>query len=205
MRTVIFDLGETLVDETRQWEIAAQAAGVPPFTLSGVIGALIAQRRPFHEAFAVLGVDRVSAIDHGYEVTLDVFYPDAIPALHRLRDIGYPIGIVANQPQGIAEDLAAMNLPLDVIATSATYGVAKPNPVFFHRIVADCGVPADQIVYVGDRLDNDILPAQSAGLQAVFIKRGPWGFIQASWPEATEIRHQIDTLTDLPAVLATMS
>jgi HAD superfamily hydrolase (TIGR01509 family) len=205
VRTVIFDLGETLVDETRQWEIVAQAAGVPSFTLSGVIGALIAQHRPFHDAFAMLGVDRVSATDHGYEVTPEVFYPDASPTLQHLKDLGYPIGIVANQPQGIAEDLAAMDLPLDVIATSVTYGVAKPDPAFFHRIVADCGVPADQIVYVGDRLDNDILPAQSIGMQAVFIKRGPWGFIQATWPEAAEVRHQIDTLTELPAVLAAMS
>lgn len=131
MRTVIFDLGETLVDETRQWEVVAQATGVPAFTLSGVIGALIAQRRPFHEAFPLLGVDRVSAVEHGYEVTIDLFYPDALPTLHRLREIGYPIGIVANQPHGIAEHLAAMNLPLDVIATSATYGVAKPDPAFF--------------------------------------------------------------------------
>lgn len=204
MHTVIFDLGETLVDETRQWETVARAAGVPAFTLSGVIGAMISQRRSFAEAFTELGIERVSAVDHGYEVTLDLFYPDALPTLHRLRALDYPLGIVANQPQGIAEDLAAMNLPLDVIATSVTYGVAKPDPAFFHRIVADCGVPADQIVYVGDRLDNDILPAQSIGMQAVFIRRGPWGFIQASWPEARQVRHQIDTLTDLPALLATM-
>jgi HAD superfamily hydrolase (TIGR01509 family) len=157
------------------------------------------------DPYVPLGVQRVTATEHGFSLQLSDFYADAIPTLQRLQELGYPIGIVANQPQGIAEDLAAMNLPLDVIATSATYGVAKPDPAFFHRIVADCGVPPDQIVYVGDRLDNDILPAQSVGMQAVFLKRGPWGFIQASWPEAREVRHQIDQLTDLPAILASMS
>jgi FMN phosphatase YigB (HAD superfamily) len=204
VRTVIFDLGETLVDETRQWEIVAAAAGVPMFTLAGVMGAMIAQRREFFEVFTELDVPRVSAVDHGYAVTTDIFYPDAIPTLHRLRDLGHPIGIVANQPHGIAEQLAAMHLPLDVIGTSVTYGVAKPDPGFFHRIVEDCGRPADEIVYVGDRLDNDILPALSIGMQAVFLRRGPWGFIQARWPEAAEIPYRIDALDDLPDLLATI-
>ena len=204
MRTIIFDLGETLVDETRQWQIVADAAGIPSFTLSGVIGAMISQGRSFHEAFAEIGVPRVSAVDHGYEVTTDVFYPDAIPTLRRLRELGYPIGSVANQPHGIAEDLAAMDLSLDILATSATYGVAKPDPAFFERIIADCQQPADQIVYVGDRLDNDILPAQRVGMQAVFLRRGPWGFIQASWPEAAQVRYRIDSLLELPAVLDDM-
>jgi FMN phosphatase YigB (HAD superfamily) len=54
VRTVIFDLGETLVDETRQWEMVARAADVPAFTLSGVIGAMISQRRSFEDAFTDL-------------------------------------------------------------------------------------------------------------------------------------------------------
>ncbi|HYI25176.1 MAG TPA: HAD family hydrolase [Thermomicrobiales bacterium] len=201
MKTVIFDLGETLVEETRQWEIAAQAAGVPFFTLAGTIGALIARGEPFHHAFAELGVERVSAVDHGYVVDTSVFYPDAIPTIRTLKDLGYRVGIIANQPDGIAEQLAAMDLPLDVIATSATYGVAKPDPAFFERVVADCGVPASEIAYVGDRLDNDILPAQSIGLHAIFIRRGPWGVIQSRWPEASQAHHRIDTLDELPAVL----
>lgn len=41
-------------------------------------------------------------------------------------------------------------------------------------------------------------------MQAVFLKRGPWGFIQASWQEAQQVRHQIDTLTALPDELASM-
>ncbi len=33
-----------------------------------------------------------------------------------------------------------------------------------------------EVLYVGDRLDNDVLPAKSAGMQAVLIRRGPWGY-----------------------------
>jgi HAD superfamily hydrolase (TIGR01662 family) len=204
MGTVIFDLGETLVEETRQWQIVARAAGVPFFTLAATIGALIERGEPFHHAFAELGVERVSAVDHGYVVDTDIFYPDAIPALRTLKALGYRVGIVANQPHGIAEQLAAIDLPLDVLATSTTYGVAKPDPAFFDRVAADCGVPPSEIAYVGDRIDNDILPAQSIGMHAIFIRRGPWGVIQSRWPEMSQVRHRIDALDELPAVLATI-
>lgn len=201
MRTVIFDLGETLVDETRHWQIVADAVGVPMFTFSAVLGAVLERGGQHGDVFAELGVERVSAVDGGYVVDAEVFYPDALPTLRRLKDLGYRVGIVANQPHGIAEQLQAMGLALDVIATSATYGVAKPDPRFFERIVADCGVEANDIVYVGDRLDNDILPAQSIGMHAVFIRRGPWGFVQAHWQEMGQVRHRIESLDELPEVL----
>jgi FMN phosphatase YigB (HAD superfamily) len=205
MHTVIFDLGETLVDETRQWATAARVAGVPMFTLSAAIGAVIERRLDHGAAFTDLGIPRVTMVDSGYAVTLDDFYPDALPTLATLRDEGYPLGIVANQPAGVAEQLEAMGLELDVIATSATYGVAKPDRRFFERIVADAGRPPGEIVYVGDRLDNDILPALAVGMQAVFLRRGPWGYAHARWPEAASIPHRIDTLTELPAVLRAIS
>lgn len=179
MKTVIFDLGETLVDETRQWEIVAKAANVPFFTFSALLGSVLERGLPHQAVFEELGIEPISAVNHGYVVDVNVFYEDAIPTLRRLRAEGYRVGIVANQPQGIVEQLNAMDLHLDVMASSATYGVAKPDPRFFHRIVEDCGVPAGDIVYVGDRLDNDILPAQSIGMHTIFIRRGPWGFIQA--------------------------
>jgi HAD superfamily hydrolase (TIGR01662 family) len=201
MLTVIFDLGETLVDETLQWQVVADATGVPYFTLAGVIGAKIQQRQDHWAAYDDLGIEPMPAVRHGYRVDLSVFYPDAIPTLRVLKEGGYRVGIVANQPEGIAEQLAELDLRLDVVATSATYGVAKPAPAFFERIVADCGVPAAEIVYVGDRLDNDVLPAQAAGMYAVFIRRGPWGYIHAHWPEMADVRHRIDGLSELPDVL----
>lgn len=201
MHTVIFDLGETLVDETRQWQVVARAAGIPAFTLAAMIGAVIERGLEHGEAFAEIGVPRVSMADTDYAVGVDDFYADALPTLAALRDAGHRLGIVANQPAGVAEQLAGMDLRLDVVATSATYGVAKPDPRFFARIAADCGVPPGEIVYVGDRLDNDILPAQAVGMHAVFLRRGPWGYIHARRPEMAQVRHRVDTLAELPEIL----
>jgi HAD superfamily hydrolase (TIGR01662 family) len=201
MKTVIFDLGETLVDETRQWEVAARAANVPFFTLAGVIGSVIERGLEHRAAWAELGIQPVSSVDHGYVVDAEVFYADAIPALRSLQDEGYRVGIVANQPAGIVEQVEAMDLRLDIVASSATFGVAKPDPRFFARIVEACAVPAHEIVYVGDRLDNDILPAQSIGIHAVFIRRGPWGVVQSRWPEMSRVRYRVDSLAELPDLL----
>jgi hypothetical protein len=41
IEVVVFDVGETLVDETRAWSEQADAAGVPRLTLFGALGALI--------------------------------------------------------------------------------------------------------------------------------------------------------------------
>lgn len=43
LSAVVFDVGETLVDETRAWTAVAEAAGVTPFTLFASLGALISR------------------------------------------------------------------------------------------------------------------------------------------------------------------
>jgi FMN phosphatase YigB (HAD superfamily) len=39
-------------------------------------------------------------------------------------------------------------------------------------VLEEAGAPAEEILYVGDRVDNDVLPARAAGLQAIRIRRG---------------------------------
>ena len=68
--------------------------------------------------------------------------------------------------------------------SSARWGVEKPAPAFFERIVSECGVDEDAIAYVGDRVDNDVEPALAAGMVAVHIRRGPWGHLHEPPPAA---------------------
>ena len=60
---------------------------------------------------------------------------------------------------------------------SAAWGLHKPDPAFFARVAAELGLPPAAIAYVGDRVDNDVRPAAAAGMVAVFVRRGPWGWI----------------------------
>jgi FMN phosphatase YigB (HAD superfamily) len=191
---VVFDLGETLVDETSNWQRWAEYLGVPSLTFFAVLGAMISQRRPHTDAFAYFkpdfdfdeDVQRKAAAGLPWHLTLDDLYADALPTLARLREQGYRLAVMANQPVEAIPLLAS--LPVDLYATSAGWGVSKPDPAFFARVVAEVGVEARQIAYVGDRVDNDVLPAKASGMLAVHLRRGPWGVIQSEWPEA----HQAD-------------
>ena len=92
--------------------------------------------------------------------------------------------------------------PIDVVASSASWAVEKPSPAFFARIVAETGLDASEIAYVGDRVDNDVVPAADAGMVAVHLRRGPWGHLQADWPEVGRAAIRIEGLDELVPALA---
>ncbi len=186
IRCVTFDIGETLVDETRMWSEFARRLGVTPLTLSSVLGALIATGRDHHDLWDVLGVDR----------------PTVGECVAAVRRAGLIVGVAGNQPATVERVLAAAGLEADFVASSAAWGVAKPNPAFFARLIAEANVPAESILYVGDRLDNDILPARAIGMHTVFIRRGPWGHIHALKEEVALADLRLNSLHELATYFA---
>ncbi len=69
--------------------------------------------------------------------------------------------------------------------------------LFSERIAVESDIEPGRIAYVGDRLDNDILPVMQAGIWAVFIRRGPWGHLHALRTEAGVADARIDSLAEL--------
>jgi HAD superfamily hydrolase (TIGR01549 family) len=209
IRVVFFDIGETLVDETSQWGGWADWLGIPRLTFFAVLGGVIQRGEHHRRVFDLLrpGIDLAreraarTAAGHAEHFDRSDIYPDAIPCLEALRRQGYRIGLAGNQPEGVEELLRAMELPVDLIASSAGWGVEKPSPEFFARVVALAGAPPSDIAYVGDRVDNDVAPATAAGLVAVFLRRGPWGFLQADHPDAARAHIRLDSLEALPDAL----
>jgi len=121
-------------------------------------------------------------------------YPDALPCLERLREAGVRVGVAANQPRRSEAWLRGRLGPDVLVATSAAWGVEKPSPAFFARLLELAGEPADRVAYVGDRVDNDVLPAAAAGMRTVFVERGPWAAVQASWPDAERADARVSDL-----------
>jgi FMN phosphatase YigB (HAD superfamily) len=204
IKAVFFDIGETLINETRQWSLLADWMGVPRMTMFGALGGLISDRRDYRELFDILRPDLgwkgvLSGFrEHGFDAFCpEDLYPDVVPALGTLKGHGYFVGIAGNQPVEREKDLDAMNLPANLIATSGSWGLAKPSPQFFERVVSEAGCRRDEIAYVGDRVDHDVLPAANAGLIPIHIIRGPWGYLQCDWPEAAKARAQVTTLTEI--------
>jgi HAD superfamily hydrolase (TIGR01662 family) len=201
---VAFDVGETLVDETRMWGERADRLGIPRLGFFAALGAVIEARRPHREVYALLGHAPPAPDDWWADLRDSDLYPDAAPTLAELRRRGYRVAIVGNQPRGAAAALRRLGAAADLVATSEHWGVAKPAPGFFARLTAETGAAAREIAYVGDRVDNDILPAKAMGLAAVFVRRGPWGIVQAAWPEAAAADLRLENLGELPDRLATL-
>ena len=187
---VVFDVGETLVDETHAWEVAADTAGVPRFTLMGVLGGLAARGERHSRVWEI-----VDAPPTVVGFAPGDFYADALPCLERLRGAGYFVGAVGNTGRATEDVLRPY---VDFVGSSARWGIEKPSREFFSRLVSECGRPPEEIAYVGDRVDNDVEPARAAGLVAVHVRRGPWGYLQR--PSAADIR--VDSLAELPDRLA---
>ncbi len=162
--------------------------GVPRLTFMAVLGAVIARGGEHHGAFAAVGVadwrDWLPRVDAAYGgFRRDDLYPDVLPALAGLRDRGYRLAIVANQPAARSAELRALGVTADVVAMSGELGVAKPDPAFFERALELMGSPdPGSVAYVGDRVDNDVVPAAAAGMRAVWIRRGPWAAVQEPLP-----------------------
>ena len=187
---VVFDVGETLVDETRAWERVADRYGVPRFTLMALVGAVIERGESHRQAFELLGIDGPFG---GF--SSDQLYPDAVPCLRALRERGLLVGAVGNM-QALNEDVVRPYV--DFVGSSERWGVEKPSPEFFDRVVAEADRPANEIAYVGDRVDNDVLPAKRAGMFAVHVRRGPWGVLH----DASEADARIESLDELAEAFA---
>lgn len=209
IRAVVFDVGEVIIDETTEYGTWADWLGVPRHTFSAVFGAIIAQGRDYREAFEDLSpgfdldVERRRRIEAGRGEYFDArdVYSDVRPCLTKLRMRGYWTALAGNQTTRAGRCLRELHLPVDLIATSDEWGVEKPSPEFFGMLISTAGVEASEIMYVGDRLDNDILPARQAGLVTTLIRRGPWGRIQATSDDAALADHRIDSLDQLPQLL----
>ena len=202
IKAVVFDQGETLVNETRFWSSVAAYAGVPDFTLFGVLGGLIERRENHRSVFSIMQIESVDPGIIGYQIEQRDLYPDVIRTLTRLHHDGYILGSAGNQSSGVEGEMANLGLPLALNATSAGWGLSKPDPAFFQRIATELELAPEEILYIGDRLDNDVLPALGVGMHAAFIRRGPWGYLHSTWPELADVEHQITDLGQVPQVIA---
>ena len=199
VRAIVFDVGETLVDESSAWAALAKLAGVTPLTLAGVLGAVIERGEHHSRVWEILDAAQPAEPLSIRDVDL---YPDALECVRAVRQAGLIAGIAGNQPAEAEAELRLAGFEADFIASSAKWGVAKPSPEFFSRIVASARTSPEHIVYVGDRLDNDVLSARAAGMETIFIRRGPWDYLHAQHLDAALASARIDSLNEITSAVA---
>jgi HAD superfamily hydrolase (TIGR01549 family) len=205
---VVLDIGEVVIDETRVWTVWAELLGVSPGTLLAVLGAAVSQGGDHHDAFPHVAPNvEWSDLEDEHETRYGGFraedvYPDVVPAFTALRAQGLRVVLAGNQPGRRTAQLHALGLPVDDLVTSDELGVEKPDPAFFAAVLARLEVDdPSRVLYVGDRVDNDVLPASEAGLATCWLTRGPWGQLQ-ELPEDLEPDLVLEGLGELPELIA---
>jgi HAD superfamily hydrolase (TIGR01549 family) len=174
-----------------------------------VFGAVIATGRDYRETFQHfvpgfdLGSERLARAAARQPETYGAedLYQDARPCLAALKGMGLRVGLAGNQTRESEAILHSLGLLVDVIGTSDSWCVEKPSPEFFARVVDEAGCAASSVLYVGDRLDNDIRPAQEMGLATCLVRRGPWGFILRDAELEARCLFKVGNLKSLPALL----
>ncbi|MFJ2197992.1 HAD family hydrolase [Streptomyces violaceusniger] len=213
IESVVFDIGSTLVREDRYWGDWADWLGVPRHTLSALVGAVVAQGRDDKDAIRLVrpGVDidaewrAREAAGRGEWLDESDVYPDVRSALGGLRESGLRVVLAGNQSLRAGELLRELGLPVDAVATSSEWGVAKPDPEFFRRVLELGGAASGDTLYVGDYPVFDIRPAKGAGLRAAHIRRGPWAYLWADTADAAMADWRIDSLSELVEIVAESS
>ena len=198
---IFFDVGSTLVDETEAYNHRVREM---------IMNTDI--------AFSVFDNKRIELAKQGFDGNSEAIkyfglkktpwhsedeipFEDALDTLESLKEQGYKLGIIANQSAGTAQRLENWGLLkyFDVIAASAELGVSKPNKLIFEKAIELAGCQPQNSAMVGDRLDNDIIPAKALGMKTVWIRKGlsiyqniDFGKNIADWV--------IDTLSDLKEI-----
>ncbi|MFH9135982.1 HAD family hydrolase [Streptomyces sp. NPDC017524] len=206
METIVLDIGETLVRDDRHWASWANWLGVPPHTLSALVGAAVAQGREATDALRVLRPDMDveeayrarAAAGRGEHLDESDLYQDVRPALGELRAAGIRVVVAGNGTVRAGELLRGLDLPVDLVVTSDEWGARKPDPEFFARVAEVAGAAPGATLYVGDHPAEDLFPAAAAGMRTAHLRRGPYGHWWAEHPDVVETADfRIDALTEL--------
>lgn len=175
IKWIFFDMGSTLIDETLAMEhrirevIEGTDVTYEQFIKKKIYFAK--QNKPADlETIKFYGLTKTP-----WHKEDERLFPDTIECLEKLHK-HYRIGIIANQSLGSKERLEKFGILkyIDVVVASAEEGVAKPHKRIFEIALERAQCKPDEAAMVGDRLDNDIVPANEIGMYTIWIKQGNW-------------------------------
>ena len=198
IKWIYFDVGSTLVDEADAYDHRVRdmiaGTGITFQEFDKVRIALAGQGFDGNSAaIKYFGLDKTP-----WHSEDEIPFSEAQSTLEILCRKGYKLGIIANQNPGLEKRLENWGLRqyFEVIAASAEIGYAKPDKEIFESAFKLAGCTAQESVMVGDRLDNDIIPAKSVGMKTVWVKNGLAKYQNADLGKSVA-DHQISSLSEL--------
>lgn len=201
IKYLFFDIGSTLVDESecvkKRCEVIIESNNI--------------DRQEFYDrveecaktdSYAV----RTAALYYGAEIPrwygeLEKLYPDTKMILEILSQ-KYKLGVIANQVSGTKDRLDNWGIGkyFDVVVASAEAGCAKPDLKIFNLALEQAECKPNEAVMIGDRLDNDVVPAKQLGMKTVWVRQG-FAKYQSISNETEKPDFIIDTIGDILDIL----
>lgn len=216
VRWIFFDVGDTLLDEQDSMsDWCRQVAEILPrfgrtVTAADVWNARqnayaemapIVLRRLF-DLLSVNNDDASAVLDLAkYNHAMEQPFPGTSDVLKNLA-ARFKLGVIANQAEGTAQRLCGHGWEdiFSVCISSTEAGLRKPDPAIFHLALKEANCAAENAVMIGDRIDNDIAPAKSLGMQTIRLKQGMSRYQNPRSP--TEEPHAtLSSIIELPPLL----
>ena len=202
MRTLVFDVDDTLYDHTSPFRRAVyRTIEFPEQYIEALYVAFRKHSDAMFEATETgalsledMRLARIQRACLEFDVEIDEAVAAAFqaeylahqgeielaPAMREVldycRETGIPMAVITNGPtehqwRKIKQLGLEQWIARDRIVISSEVGVAKPDTSIFRMVEERCGVSAEELVYIGDAYENDIIGAKDAGWQAIWLNR----------------------------------
>lgn len=198
---LFFDVGSTLMNEEKAYlhrlKDIANAVNEPIDKIYDMAIAFYKENKKGDlEVMNLYGLPKLKWYKEDEEL-----YTDTVFVLDELSK-RYQIGVIANQSLGTAERLEQKGILkyIDLVIASAEEGVAKPDKRIFEIALQRANCRPENAVMIGDRVDNDIVPAKKLGMKTVWIKQG-FGKYWKIVDQEEIADYEIDNLTTLLSIL----
>jgi putative hydrolase of the HAD superfamily len=151
-----------------------------PLFLSGLISLREQRRRRIRE---LCGADRIYFSNAEADTIFDFYeyhyrknwslFEDVIPCLEALG--GHRCGIISNgssKQQNLKLHQTGIDRYFDVVVVSEDAGAAKPKREIFLTACRRAQTTPARCIYIGDRLDHDVLASRAIGMRSFWLHRG---------------------------------
>lgn len=199
---IFFDVGSTLIDETECYNhrISDAIAGTDITFEEFNEKRIFFAKQNFKgdiEALKFFGLTKTP-----WHFEDERPYEEAEAVLYALCERGYSIGIIANQALGTEQRLKNWGFTkyIKLVVASAEEGVAKPDSEIFLRALKRADCLPENAVMIGDRIDNDIEPANRLGMRTIWVRQG-FSIYQQPMNEYQEADYLVNRLQDILEVL----
>lgn len=199
---IFFDVGSTLIDETECYNhrIRDAIAG------TDITFEQFNEKRIFFAKQNLKG--DIEALKFFGLIKTPWHFEDEKPyretefVLKSLCEKGYSIGVIANQALGTEKRLENWGLMkyIKLVTASAEEGVAKPDSEIFLRALKRADCLPENAAMIGDRIDNDIEPANRLGMRTIWVRQG-FSIYQQPINEYRVADYVVDRLQDVLGVL----